>query len=111
MLFNVVQFDCAHLNYIENQGEGLKSYVHILAGAHIHAHSLIKALTLSIYFLYFPWRIMSQKSTFKGKRLMFYNNTNTHINTGTHVYKNWRRRKRSLFCQEVPQCATADSRN
>ena len=39
--------------------------------SNVHAHSLIKARTLSICFLYFPWRIVSQKSTFKGKSLMF----------------------------------------
>ena len=93
--------------------------MHILACAHIHTHSLIKALTLSVFlFSVFPWRIKSQKSTFKGKRLMFQNYTNTHRNTRTHPrtstyrkYKNWRRRKRSQFWQEVALCAYADSHN
>ena len=93
-------------------------HVHILACAHIHTHSLIKARTFSVCFLYFPWRIMSQKSTFNGKSLRFEHNTNTHRNTRTHPrtsthrkYKNWRIRKRSLFWQEVTLCATADSHN
>ena len=89
-----------------------------LAGEHIHAHSLIKARTLSICFLNFPWRMVSEKSTFKDKSFIFLNNTNTHRNTRTHPRtsthrkcKYWRRRKRSLLCQEVAHCATADSHN
>ena len=37
----------------------------------IYAHSLIKARTFSIRFLYFPWRIVSQKFIFKAKNVMF----------------------------------------
>ena len=35
--------------------------------ARTFTRTLIKTSTLSICFLYFPWRIVSQKSTFKGK--------------------------------------------
>ena len=46
-----------------------------------------RGLSLSICFLYFLSRIVSQKSTFKSERLMF------------------------LLCQEVAHCAFADSHN
>ena len=90
---------------------------HTCVRAHSHALPHKSTYILSLFSV-FPWRIMSQKSTFNGKSLRFENNTNTHRNTGTHprtsthrTYKNWRIRKRSLFWQEVTLCATADSHN
>ena len=90
---------------------------HTCVRAHSHALPHKSTYILSLFSV-FPWRIMSQKSTFNGKSLRFENNTNTHRNTGTHprtsthrTYKNCRIRKRSLFWQEVTLCATADSHN
>ena len=72
-----------------------------LADAHIHAPSLN-------LFSVFSLVDSVPKVTFKIKRLMFQNNTNTHRNTRTHprtsthrTYKNWRRRKRSLLCRKL----------
>ena len=80
---------------------------HTCVRAHSHALPHKSTYILSLFSV-FPWRIMSQKSTFNCKSLRFENNTNTHRNTRTHPrtsthrkYKNWRIRKRSLFWQEV----------
>ena len=54
-------------------------HVHTLAGAYIHAHSLVGTRAF-VFYLYFHWLRVSQKSTFPGKRLVF---LRIRIHTGT----------------------------
>ena len=69
-MFHYSTLVCVHSFGRKDGGPFCHTYT--LAGGRAHSRALSHKNKYTLnFFLYFPWRIVSQKSTFKGKSIMF----------------------------------------